>query len=333
LSEISEEFDTQDANNLIEVEAFDKETVSRVFIEKKIRLETIKPEDQASKIFTQLELDAMTSCYLCGFKFKDRISATHNQRWGYTHNPITSSYDHTAPINFSFIVSRIPSQYYILADYEKNYLKVNGQYACFHCNFTKSQRMFIRCPKDAQGNIDFQKFESNTEEIGKFLTDLWQSNSEWSLDSKKQNTLSKCIYNKYKKRDADQWTADRLASIMAYTDAVCNMIKNNIDQTSVTKRFYYTKLLIKKAKDLLKVDEYMTNPDNLERRRQRYAKKFIAHFVAKAEATDPMFVKPWKGFQPGINPSKSVNKQTKRVSGSSRKRKNKRKTYRRIKLF
>jgi hypothetical protein len=270
----------------------------------------------------------MTSCYLCGFEFKDRISAIHNKRWKNNLDKITASYDHTAPVNFSFIVSRIPSQYNTLDEYEKNYLKVNGQYACFHCNYTKSQKMFIRCPKDAQGNIDFQKFESNQEEIRNFLIELWQSNSEWSLDSKNQNTLTKCISKKYK-RDASQWTADRLASIMKYTDAVCNMIKNNIDQTSVTKRFYYTKLLIKKANELLKVDEYMTDPDNENRRKQRYAKKFIAHFVAKAEATDPMFVKPWKiPFAIGTSPPKLVKKPSKK-GGSRRKRK----TYRRIKLF
>jgi hypothetical protein len=107
--------------------------------------------------------------------------------------------------------------------------------------------------------------------------------------------LIKCISESKKyKGDANQWIADRLASISTSADEVCNMIKNNVSQTNVTKRFYYIKLLIQKAKDLLKVDEYMNNEANIERRKQRYAKKFIAHFVAKAEGTDKRFVKPWK---------------------------------------
>jgi hypothetical protein len=309
-TESSQVLTSQDANTKFEKDNKSEASAAKVLIEKRIRLETIKPDDQASAIYTSLELNAMTSCYLCGFNFKDRVSVKHNERW-YPTQPtkVTKSYDHTAPVNFSFTVSRIPSQYYKLQDYEKEYLKANGKLACFHCNYTKSQLMFITCPKDDQGNIDFQKFQSNTDVIQTFLGDLLISQSEWCIGPNDvKNTLKKCIET-YKGGE-QQWIADRLASISTSADEVCTMIKKHVEQKSVIKRFYYIKLLIQKANELLKVDEYMNNQANLQRRKQRYAKKFIAHFVAKAEATDLRFVKPWKNmpFAIGTSPKGYTNK-------------------------
>ena len=221
--------------------------------------------------------------------------------------------DHTAPVNFSFIVSRIPSQYYKLADYEKEYLKSNGQYACFHCNFTKSQRMFITCPK-VNGEINFQNFQSNIPEIQEFLNGLLQSNSEWSKGPDGKNTLYKCIKNY--KGGKEQWAIDRIQAITASAEQVCTMIKTHVDQTNVAKRFYYTKLLIQKAKEELEKDLYMEAEDISDKKKKEYAKKFIAHFVAKAEGSDLRFVKPWKNisFAVGTSPKPKNTNKTKQLT-------------------
>ena len=344
-------------NNISGSQTGSEQTIAGEIIEKKVRLETFKPDDQASSIYSQTELDTFTKCYLCGFDFKDRVSVRHNERW-YKDNlkKVTKSYDHTAPVNFSFIVSRIPSQYYILAEYEKPYLKSNGQYACFHCNFTKSQMMFITCPK-VGGKVNFDKFDVNPIAIVNFLNKLLESTSEWSIGPDGENTLYKCIENY--EGGKEQWAVDRTEAIRASAFEVCTMIKKHVDQTNVAKRFYYTKLLIKKAKELLKEDFYMNDEHKTEKKKKEYAKKFIANFVAKAEGKDPKFVKPWKPFAIGTSPpappavatgvnklwqrrfanrdQQTGNKKTKNKGGSFHKRKNKnkskRKTYRRIRLF
>jgi hypothetical protein len=290
------------------------------------------------------------SCYLCGFKFKDRVSHNHNVRWNKTDlTEETKSYDHTAPVNFSFIVSRIPSEYNIsyMTDGEKNHLKSNGKYACFHCNFTKSQRMFITCPKKGK-SIDFRDFNHNEPAIENFVDDLYESTSDWTLGPSRENTLHECIKKYYGKEGVNKWKAERIQSIKNSADDVCTMIKKYVDQKSVIKRYYYTKLLIQKAQTLLDVDpQYKVLPT--PKKQNIYRKKFIAHYLAKAEATNTNFVRPWKlkryistgGPSPAIegNPPSSPGT-SERPYGSSRRkrirkrtRKSKRKTFRRKRLF
>ena len=376
-------------------------SLSQQFIIKKVRLETRSPDDQAKVIYgAEFETLKNSDCYLCGFPLSERISHKHNERWGYTHNPITSSYDHTAPVNFSSIVSRIPSQYNTkkdnitknrIEDYEKDFLKSNGKFACFHCNFTKSQMMFITC-KIINGVINFQNFNHNRRVIEKFVNDLYRNNSEWSKGSDGSNTLYKCIRKYYGNKD--DWKKSRIQSIIASADEVCTMIKEHVDEKSVMKRFYYTKLLLQKAYKQLQIDQvYIAQPTDAKK--NIYLKKFIAHVVAKAEATNPNFVKPWntrqkpktapfdrtkskstytserqkdqsialnqrsttarkqileekRGLEPRLlqsgdvvvptrikSPFEKQRESDRRLSGigGSRRRKNKRKTYRRIRLF
>ena len=74
------------------------------------------------------------------------------------------------------------------------------------------------------------------------------------------------------------------------------MIKEHVDEKSVMKRFYYTKLLLQKAYKQLQIDQvYLAQPTDAKK--NIYLKKFIAHVVAKAEATNPNFVKPWNTRQ------------------------------------
>ena len=120
-------------------------------------------------------------------------------------------------------------------------------------------------------------------------------------------------------------------------------------------------LLIAKARELLKTDPYFNDQRVKLSRRKAYENRFIVKFVAKAEATDPKFVKPWNGpskqttkrrlsdlqevgnetdTETSQDNSEQVGSPMKRTyTGSSRKRKqtrkrkNKRKTYRGIRLF
>jgi hypothetical protein len=353
----SQFINTQNAYNYTNVEVGSQSTVARKLITNDIRLESITPDSQAKKIFTQDEINAMTSCYICGCKFEDRISAKHNKRWDYPENQITVSYDHSAPINFSAVVGRVPSPYGSYEPFEIEFLKLNGKMACFHCNYTKSQRMFLRCPKDDKGNIDFQNFEPNTEAITKFINDLWDNQSEWSKDPNDENTLHNCVGKD--QEHIDKWKEQRIQAITASVQLICDMIKTHVSQDNVIKRFYFTNLLIAKAKELLKSDPYLKDPNISDRTKKGYEKRYIVKFVSKAEATDPRFVTPWptkvklnKRGLPYIqeasketdtetsqDESGQVVSQKKTKTGSSRKRKqtrkrkNKRKTYRGVRLF
>jgi len=281
------------ATNQAEKDSLSQATIAKSIIIDNIRLEPITPDSQAKKIFTDKELTEMTSCYLCGCEFKKRISAKHNERWGYTDNPITASYDHTAPINFSMVVVRVPSSYVKqYDDKEKEFLKLNGKMACFHCNYTKSQRMFITCPKNKHdGKINFKNFAPNDNVIKQFVNDLWDSESQWSKGPNGENTLHQCVGKD--KKLIKEWKEKRIQAITASAQSICDMIKANVDQKNVLKRLYYVKILIAKARELLKTDPYFTDETIKASRRKAYGNRFIVDFVAKAEATDSKFVKPW----------------------------------------
>jgi len=355
------QFNTQTAYGYTKDEFGSQSTVARKLITNDIRLESITPDSQAKKIFTQDELNAMTSCYICGCKFEERISAKHNKRWGYPENQITVSYDHSAPINFSAVVGRVPSPYGKYSENEKEFLKLNGKMACFHCNYTKSQRMFLRCPKDDKGHIDFQNFEPNTDAITKFINDLWDNQSEWSKGPNDENTLHHCVGED--QESIDKWKEERIQAITDSVQLICNMIKTHVSQDNVIKRFYFTNLLIAKAKELLKSDPYLKDPTISDRTKKGYEKRYIVKFVSKAEGTDQRFVSPWP-TKVKLNKRSLTNipeasketdtetsqdesgqvvsprpEKTPKLVGSSRKRKqtrkrkNKRKTYRGVRLF
>jgi hypothetical protein len=313
------EVSSQYANDYLMNETEGKGSVGDAFIVKRVRLETRSPDDQAKVIygddFNRLK---MSRCYLCGFELSRRISSRHNERWGYTHNSITSSYDHTAPVNFSSIVTRIPSQYNTKSDkttknrieeYEKPFLRYNGKFACFHCNYTKSQMMFIKCDI-VNGVINFKNFKPNELVIENFVNKLYSDNGDWSKDLGGNNTLHQCIDVTFK-GNVQEWKIKRIASIKKSADELCTMIKAHVEQKSVIKRYYYTKLLIQKAYQQIEKDPvYLALLTSAKK--TIYSKKYIAHIVAKAEATNPNFVKPWNTTKkPITNPfDKTIVKNT-----------------------
>jgi hypothetical protein len=351
-------------------------TIATSYIIPNIRLETYNPTSQASMIFDQefmKGINGETLCSLCGFKLKDRVSYWHNK----IHNPtnlekLTWSYDHFVPVNFSAVVFRIPTSKSTFTPIEKEYLKNIGHIACYHCNYEKSQRMFITCP--VKGKKDFNNFQPNEDSITLFVHDLYKSQNKngWSKEGDEiKRTLTKCLTNE--KKHYVTWIRQRIGAIRKLAQNVCNIIKNNTNHTIIKQRHKLARIIIAKAdQSLISNDEYKCIKKN--KKKISFRKNYIANLFASAELNFP---KPWKEDSvidsskleiieeepevesipsdmtstvrrdekidlkikrdPPIDSRKKrqFSQKTKFAAnfGSSRKRKNKRKTYRRIRLF
>lgn len=304
------------------------------------RLETYKPSSQASLIFGDKFMESIngdTLCALCGFKLKDRISYWHNVFHKKTNpeNTLTWSFDHRPPINFSAIMFRI-----VVAEGKGKYtpeelenLKVTGDIVCFHCNYEKSQRLFITCP--VQNDIDksnFNGFSPNDEVIAKYVNDLFYSKHRYGYSQiVGERTLQNCL--KAARKSKNEWISERIKHITGLAQQVCTMIKDKVDRPNVERRLKLAKIIVRQAKQqALKDKNY---PSRLRPDQQnRFIKEYTAKLFAAAELNNT-FPKPWKGSpdprgQPGISTSR------KRKRGGSRRkrtRKSKRKTFRRKRLF
>jgi hypothetical protein len=333
-------------------------TIATSYIIPNIRLETYNPTSQASMIFEEefmKGINGETLCSLCGFKLKDRVSYWHNK----IHNPtnlekLTWSYDHFVPVNFSAVVFRIPTSKSTFTPIEKEYLKNIGHIACYHCNYEKSQRMFITCP--VKGKKDFNNFQPNTDSITLFVHDLYKSQNKngWSKEGDEiKRTLTKCLTNPYKHYTT--WIRERITAITSLAQNVCNIIKNNTDHTIIKKRHKLARIIIVKAdQSLISNETYKRIEKN--KKKISFRKNYIANLFASAELNFP---KPWKEDsvidsskleiieeEPEVEPiprtqsirkrkgEKTTEELQKELKGSSRlKRKNKRKTYRGVRLF
>ena len=313
-----------------------------------IRLETYNATSQAIAIYGD-ELKKFTTpdspCALCGFPLKDRISYIHNRTHGYTDNPLTWSYDHFVPVNFSAVVFRIvTSKNYDIK--ELNLLKDNGYIVCYHCNYEKSQRLFVTCPKKGRV-VDFNNFEPKKETIAKFVDDLYTSkNKHGWLNEDGNRTLIKCLTD-YKK-DKSTWRRERIQAITILAKKVCDNIIRQVNFEAVKERLKRTKLIVRKSTSSISNDaryKQLTNPKS----KNRFRREYIAKLFAAAELK---FRSPWNWKQP--EPLSSIQEESEgetssnlettstepqrkrqKTVGSRRKRtrKSKRKTYRRKRLF
>ena len=313
-----------------------------------IRLETYNATSQAIAIYGD-ELKKFTTpdspCALCGFPLKDRISYIHNRTHGYTDNPLTWSYDHFVPVNFSAVVFRIvTSKNYDIK--ELNLLKDNGYIVCYHCNYEKSQRLFVTCPKKGRV-VDFNNFEPKKETIAKFVDDLYTSkNKHGWVDEKGNRTLIKCLTD-YKK-DKSTWKRERIEAITILAKKVCDNIIRQVNFEAVKERLKRTKLIVRKSTSSISNDaryKQLTNPKS----KNRFRREYIAKLFAAAELK---FRSPWNWKQP--EPLSSIQEESEGESSSNlettstepqrkrqktvgsrrkRTRKSKRKTYRRKRLF
>jgi hypothetical protein len=259
-----------------------------------IRLETYNATSQAMAIygdelknFTQQE----SPCALCGFPLKDRISYIHNRTHDYDSKQLTWSYDHFVPVNFSAVVFRIvTSQGNYDAD-ELNLLKDNGYIVCYHCNYEKSQRLFVTCKKTG-GKPDFNNFKPNTETITKFVNDLYTSTNKhgWA-DEDGNRTLINCLV-KYQK-DRNTWKRERIEAIRILAQRVCTNIIAKVSFEAVRKRLRNTKLIVRKAEYTILTDQKYKNLTN-QKSKNRFKREYIARLFAAAELN---FRSPWKWKQ------------------------------------
>ena len=268
-------------------------SIANKIITKNIRLESYDPTSQAKIIFGDKEFFSYTRpdslCSLCGFKFKDRISFQHNKTKGYVPPRITWSFDHFVPVNFSAVVFRIPvakgkSTY---TSDELEFLKVIGGIACYHCNYEKSQRMFITCPK-VDEKVDFNNFQPNTDSIKTFLENLYKSQNKhgWGKNPG-ERTLNNClILGGFTKK---VWIDKRFEAIKTLAQNVCNLIKRSVDRSKVETRIKLTKVLVQKAKEDLEQDQEFQSLNSQEAK-YRYSRVYIAGLFGAAELTFP---KPW----------------------------------------
>ena len=314
-----------------------------------IRLETYNATSQAMAIYgNELTnfIQPESPCALCGFPLKDRISYIHNRTHGYTTNPLTWSYDHFVPVNFSAVVFRIvTSRNY--DPVELNLLKDNGYIVCYHCNYEKSQRLFVTCKKTG-GKPDFNNFEPNTKTITKFVNDLYTSTNKhgWA-DQDGNRTLIKCLAD-YKK-DRNTWKKQRIEAIRILADRVCTNITSQVSFEAVQERLINTKVIVRKAESTIIYDQKYIDLPN-QKSKNRFKREYIARLFAAAELN---FRSPWNWKQPKplspiqeesegesssnleITTSAEPQKKKLKTGGSRRKlkKKNKRKTYRRKRLF
>jgi hypothetical protein len=269
-------------------------TVGKKLIIANVRLETYNPTSQASMIFGSefiKNINGETRCSLCGFKLKDRISYWHNKM----HNPLvpdklTWSYDHFVPVNFSAVVFRIPTSKSNFTDIEKEYLKNIGHIACYHCNYEKSQRMFITCPSK-----DFNNFQPNEDSIKLFVNDLYKSQNKngWSkYNDPIKRTLTKCLLKENKHYST--WIRQRIDAIRELAKNVCKIIRENTDHSNIRKRHKLARIIIAKADQTVNNDERYNAISPLKKKKRNiFRRAYIANIFASAEIGKD-FPKPWK---------------------------------------
>ena len=241
---------------------------------------------------------------------------------------------------------------------ELNLLKDNGYIVCYHCNYEKSQRLFVTCPKKGRV-VDFNNFEPKKETIAKFVDDLYTSkNKHGWLNEDGNRTLIKCLTD-YKK-DKSTWRRERIEAITILAKKVCDNIIRQVNFEAVKERLKRTKLIVRKSKSSILNDaryKQLTNPKS----KNRFRREYIAKLFAAAELK---FRSPWNWKQP--EPLSSIQEESEGESSSNlettsegesssnlettstepqrkrqktvgsrrkRTRKSKRKTYRRKRLF
>ena len=241
---------------------------------------------------------------------------------------------------------------------ELNLLKDNGYIVCYHCNYEKSQRLFVTCPKKGRV-VDFNNFEPKKETIAKFVDDLYTSkNKHGWLNEDGNRTLIKCLTD-YKK-DKSTWRRERIQAITILAKKVCDNIIRQVNFEAVKERLKRTKLIVRKSTSSISNDaryKQLTNPKS----KNRFRREYIAKLFAAAELK---FRSPWNWKQP--KPLSSIQEESEGESSSNlettsegesssnlettstepqrkrqktvgsrrkRTRKSKRKTYRRKRLF
>jgi hypothetical protein len=289
-----------DISNLSQVSGIDDgsgDTSANRLIIDNIRLETYNATSQAMTIYgNELRnfIQPESPCALCGFPLQDRISYIHNRTHNYNPKQLTWSYDHFVPVNFAAVMFRIVTSQGNYEPKELNLLKDNGYIVCYHCNYEKSQRLFVTCKK-TDGKTDFRNFEPNTKTITKFVNDLYKSTNKHGWADKDGNrTLIKCLAppNYYK-----TWIRERIEAIEELARKVCVNIISQVDFEAVKQRLIHTKSIIRKAQSTV-LDDYRFKELKNQKSKNRFKREYIARLFAAAELN---FLSPWKWKQTNTN--------------------------------
>jgi hypothetical protein len=259
-------------------------TIAGKIILPSIRLEKATPDQQAIAIhgrdnFTARTTDDNACCALCGFKFSER-QGQHRKTVG-----LSISYDHFVPVNFAAIVFRVYSTEVTYSDAEFDILSKIGDMVCWHCNFEKSQMMFLTCPTPGS----FTGMSANPVTIGKFLDKMLKSKHASGIDERGKSTLLKCITDA--KITQSQWVKSRLNVLTKRADDVATTIRTKVDYKNAKQRYLATRILIaaedQKLGSIPNWSELSLAKQYIERRKR------IAALFALLEGSDN-WVKPWK---------------------------------------
>lgn len=255
-------------------------TIATKQITSDIRFEVVSPERQARIIHGEDTVNERMRnrecCALCGFPFEFRMGRQRK-----TKGQLSISYDHFIPVNFAAIVFRVvlPRQTYSANEFA--IFKTIGDMVCWHCNYEKSQRMFITCLAG-----DFSGMRPNEGSIRAYLNKMLTSTHASGVDQNGKSTLLQCIANAG--ITPAEWVEQRMGPLMARAQEVSETIRKNVDYNHVRNRFLAAKLLIsiedkKMLSDpifnKLKADKKYTE------RRSRIAKAFAN--------LEPSFDRPW----------------------------------------
>jgi hypothetical protein len=171
-------------------------------------------------------------------------------------------------------------------------LRVTGDIVCFHCNYEKSQRLFITCPveKDTDKS-NFNGFSPNDEVIEAYVNDLFNSKHRYGYSEiVGERTLQNCL--KAAKKSKKDWITERIQHITGLAQQVCDMIRDKVDRYNVEIRVKLAKIIVRQAKQQALQDKNypkLLRPDQ----QTRFIKEYIAKLFAAAELK--ILPKPWKG--------------------------------------
>jgi len=258
-------------------------TVAGKFI-MKIRLEKSTPDSQALRIHGAAQFNQKQSpdatCALCGFAFRDRMTYRKT-----TQGPAVS-YDHFIPVNFAATVLRIVSPGGTYSPEEFSILGKIGDMVCWHCNYEKSQLMFITCPNTGS----FESLMPNKKNIETFYFNMLSSQHSCGFlkQGDVQTTLRKKLSTSQLRRE---WRESRIAITTARAQNVCDTIRSFVDYDTARLRLRAARNIIQAIDRALPSDPtYITSE-----KKALYRKALIQAQYAKDEL---LFPKPWKS---GIN--------------------------------
>lgn len=259
---------------------FSRGTAAKKFILDGVRLEDYSPTAQAKRIHGAAAVAASTICALCGFLFEDRVSRRKTKK---LHEKCVS-YDHFIPVNFAATVLRVVTANGKYSQDEFNLFGIIGDLVCWHCNYEKSQSMFITCPS----RDSFDGLMPNIPVINAYYERLAANTHFDAYDGKDPKpTLDKCL-EKYG-LDKETWKQSRIRITIERAKKVCELIKANVEYTIARQRIRYARTLVTVVEQTLPTDP-VYNKLPPEERHDYHIKLIKKKYAEK----DIVISRPWK---------------------------------------